>query len=1585
MATDPKQILNQTVPTAQQPTAQEPSLAQASSTLPAGSFPGAAGNVTPGQGFPSQQQQDQPTDTALAVNPVDLPIVQPYSSLLPYLAATEQQPQLVLPKIGDATLQSIQQRLLAQQQQNPLLNGQQPPHPQSQLAKTHSPMTIGDLISTAGQQLWQQEVVKPFQDYISTWEHDPGQALLETAAGAAAIGVIVGAEVLTGGAATPFIFGTLAALQAPNLINAWSQEITHPSDQNLVRAVVSSGSAAIAVGSPVRAFKGVKTIRNLYEAQVAARKDISTADEAADLLIGGREEVRGQLRTGAPLTKQLETLDFNNVDALRAQLDRRGANLEEGPAADLLRHAEALNPMREALQAAREEGDEEGALHALAEMKQYARENLRNPMLSTAYEYMFLPSTPYAHVPITAIDGVDTAIQAALNDRTNAIRGMLRRMHLGFGLQLPSDIASTDIASVAEAQALDRAAGTPFDTANRIVTRLDEMAKRAGLESLSDNRIEDLYQALEEPEKWKKLVESSPDLAAFAQKIRDISDMMSVGELKFGTISHALQGRVAHYFIAPAAEAGKAQEEIEKAAKAIYTTSWLTRPIGSRSSWWKAAVDDETGRVEFQGKTRSQIIDEAKEQRSRAEEGHGYRQLYGPNEQQFISWRRSYAQLTKRHKNEARAAAVLDQVRQQFGDVGVEIVKKKRGDLDKLLRARYPSRELVTGGEVLKRMLTNHVFRMQRAMYGEAYQSHANLGAQRLKEIFGSMPMENWGGEMRQPEFKERHALPDVIPETIFGNAGDKEEAAKKLGYFLIHSATGNSKDLHYRPALYGRGELANQIAAAGEKATTGAEHQSSVINALYKTSALSKRFIMYNPMYHFLNVAGRAIAWMASDPRLAGGAIQALRSLHEDQAAYHDLIEESAMAGMVHANQWNVAEHLRMLQREEDGQPSFFGAIRNIWGAANNIHRETAERGLWATVDQLQLAGYLYSKQRFLDRGIREMEARKLAAQYANNLGGMVNPLYMSRLWRQMKGMIFFAPSYWSTFLHSLQSVMPGAARLSEVTARIHGGRMAGLGAVPLRAIDRRSRIELVRAQRDWMITYLASTAVAMDMMNVMFSGHHLWENEQGHQWNIDVTNMPYFGGTTTSPSGEVKRAYISTMPFFRQGVDIGNAIGLGHDWGFGHVFGDTSWNHQDAYHKAIMAIGALKDGIRRAGSTKLGNVPVALGDLATGQDVTSFLGSGTQVKVDGPAALMSLLPQGYQLQRIYKTYADEAQAYPKGSPQQQQAQQRFQQQTRSAASFPNALWIAAGLPSVYHMGVERPLINDSAFENWTTQRDASHTRMTQYSNEVFAGIMSPTEYARHKHEEMVRMNQLNADTWGKEGGNTSAESLNAAYTQLSNQFGLNETALSDQQWFERYDAFLPAWEQMLQSASPSTRATWWDHHTQQWTDADYLEWEARQLKDALAASIDGQGGKHIRAYQNQIFRLRPTMTLKEYQQLEDADPYYSTYKTLLAEMGRTSPLGAFVSAFSSPFSRTYIPPIGTTAAEAQTLAQHTGQTVVRAEQAQRLAQQAKRVAQEQGVAEAGGTPEGSPEFQQQEQAAFAAARSGIPEAPGS
>lgn len=1537
------------------PAAQQPTVAQAPSLV---APPSAAPPQLTLQNLGQQQPGGQ--------GPAPLPQLVPYIGMQPYYTALAQQPQAAMPQVSDPTLQAIQQKLAAIQGTHPVLTGGQPPHPQSVLARQQSAMSPLQIVGAAGQALWSQGVVQPVQDYIKTWQTNPLQALAETALGVGTIAAVIGLEAATGGAATPVIFGAFAALAAPSIVSTWAQEVASPTDGHLVQALVSTGAGVLSVGSPVRAFKGIQVARGLLENTIAARRDIADADAAAGLLLGGRAAAK-DIRTGVSLTKQIEVLSPTPEEALR-QFEARSVNVEEGTAAAYMAASKTQQALQVRLQSARASGDPEAIKNMVAEIRGHATETLAPAILAASHDHLFIPSVPYTHVPINPLENVAPELQDTLDGHQGAIKGLLRELHSGNALQGLHE-AATELPSILEQGALDRGAGTAHDMGNRVLTRVEEMAKAAGLSGLNDSRVEGLLQALEEPDKWHALVEAEPELAAFTQKLRDVSNMLTAGELRHGTVALPLLGRVAHYVRGVAGD--KEAEPIEM------FSSWWRNPTGSRSRYWRVAVDEESGAVQFLPRTRAGIIEKFKRQTAHYEATHEHRQVYIANRDKINGLRRAFGQLEGKRglkhddpKVAAAARAKIDQMmldaHGQMGKLAPELIGMEYKALRRLRRAGPATQELVTGGEAVRQMLARHMHRMHQAVIGDGLRSHANMDMQRLRDIFGETPVKSWGAAMALPSFRSKGTAPDLVEETIFlgqgKNAGTVEDNAQRLGYFLAHPAVGRPGDLHYRPAIYGRGELANRIKQA-EASTSAAGLQHGILDALYNLSGVSKRFVMYNPLFHRMNTMGRMFGFLLSDPTVAKSAFNAVNVLKKDTEGYYALIEEAGQAGLVHANQWNVSHHLQLLQREEDGQQHFLGAIRNFGRAINDWHSEHLERGLWNSVDNTQMAAYVYMKAKMAAKGIPEVDARRASAQYANMLGGMVNPTYMNKMWQHLKGLVWFAPSYWATYLHSLQSLMPGAARLSQFMAEAGGGRFVRMSAAPLKALDYRARVELVRAQRSWMLTYLSTAAVSMDLMNVMFSGHHLWDNAQGRQFDIDVTNV-----TGTSPVDarhpEPKPAYVTTMPFFRQAVDLAHAIGLGQDYGFSHNFSDQTWQSQDALHKTTMAAGALIDGVRREAVGKVGAMPQTAYTAATGQSFYANVGEGVNQPIDRWEALANLVPSGYQVQRIIKQY------------QQDQAQATGQSQPGAGAFWQDAtigmLSSLSGVPSIYHMGVETPPIDDSKYQNWVKQRTSLHDSMVAYSNQVFAGAMAPAEYARHKHDAGQRLAQLDADTWGD---NSPGASLSAAYAQLSQQFGLDNQTLNDQEWFTLYDAFLPAWNQMLQAADPSSRAAWWEHHTQQWTDADYLHWQAQQLKEALAGSIDGQGGQYIRSVQNQLFQLKPYMSTADFSAMENSDPYYSAYRSMLQSIGMTSPLGAFVSAFSSPFSTTTVLPTGMSAEQAQEVAGSTGGYAVRAEEAGQLAQQARQVAAEPQVAAAGGNAGVSPELQQELQAAQAGA----------
>jgi hypothetical protein len=647
--------------------------------------------------------------------------------------------------------------------------------------------------------------------------------------------------------------------------------------------------------------------------------------------------------------------------------------------------------------------------------------------------------------------------------------------------------------------------------------------------------------------------------------------------------------------------------------------------------------------------------------------------------------------------------------------------------------------------------------------------------------------------------------------------------------------------------------------------------------------------------------------------------------------------------------------------------------------GPIPHVYQDMLEGGFWKMVDDIQLAGAKLAEHKLRLRmpNAPQAEIERLAAEYANNLAGMVNPLYMNRVYRHARNLIWFAPSYWATFTRMLLSAFPGADRISGFLARYRGGQFVRFGAVPLKAVSESGRRELARMQRSWVITYLATGVVAADMLNVMLGGRHLWENDQGRMFDVNVDKfaswsqqLPVVGGLSpggpkTLPSGEVQHTYISGVPFFRQAVDVMNAMGLGHDYGLAHQFNDQTWEQADAMHKGLMAAGALADGVRRAASTKIGGVPQALYGGAFGEELSARLGTGTQRQIKGPIgswdALLSLVPGGLTAERFWSAERIAA------------AENRTQPPALNVGPVPIPQSLPSqlvqqftGFPTMYHMGPEQPPIDDSKMQDWYKERNALHDTMQSASKQLFMGDMTPLGYARKRQQMLDRLVELDKVTFGQD---TPAAALANARAGIAQQVGLDNLGLSDADWYARYQTYQQVWDATLQSASPQARAAWWEHEHSQWTDADYLMWEAQEMKKAIAAAVDGQGGRYIAAFENQIANLEALpLTTAERQRIEQSDPYYYTYRNIIKAMSRSSALGAFINAFTSPNSETYILEQGLTPAEQEQAALVAAGTasLITPQTAQQLAAGAKQLATSPAVTQAGGEATASPEFQQ-------------------
>lgn len=1481
--------------------------------------------------------------------------------------------QPAMPQLDDPTMQALAQRIQSLRDSHSVLNGTVPPDPASVIARQTSHLSALQIASQVGQQTWQQSVIQPFQDFVSTWQHDWKTGLLETVGGAA---MIAGAIGLSAIGAAPVVFAIGAALVAPGMIKAWGDELQHPTDSNLVKALVSTSTGIIAVGVPVKWAEGMTLGRNSLSFALRAKKELLSGDALLPKMLSGKPELRNELNLHAPIEEQMDTLAAR-PGKLRAQFKKYGVDLKDKRVDMFLKRADALEGMRKARVAAKGAGDDAKVSELDAEMTRYAssmEEGDYLPLrLQVASHYLFLPDNKFKHIPLTqtAKSATLPALTQVKSQRAAAeIMGFIRQIGRGHGLEGEHDLSAK---SAIEHQGRDMLAGGAGRNIARMNQAHDDLVGALGLD---DKKLLEVEIGMEDPAAWEKL---SGEQQLYGQYRATMQSAMTLSELRWGTIENAIAGYLPRMFT------GAEDTDHTAGVKDIFAS--LKGSMVSRSRIYKAALDAK-GDISYYEKSRAQLLADEAATDAKYKAQRPLREYHAANEAEVKAARKKAGDLKrviKRYQNAGKLdmadkrQAELDRhydVLSSSGSPLGTLAQMSSNEYEAVQRLAPLQRKLVTGTDLFRASTAGFQYRMEEAALRAFAETHANSSAGMMQKLLGKkVPLGRFGLEMQQPEFKGAHDTPDFMPETAFARGKDASK-----GYKEVFRAIGRPGELHHRPALYARDELADELHKIMDSATTGSETFSGFSGALYKLVYGSKRMIMATPFWHAMNVGGRAIAFILDDPVGANTALSTVWGKGEhllDAEARATLEARASQNGLLHANRFEVTNQQHRKMRDQDGQSTWPTALRTLIGPLSHAYQDMLEGGFWKMVDDLQLAGFQLAEHKMrlaLPPGTPEAEIGRLAGEYANNLAGMVNPLYMNKVYRHARNLIFFAPSYWATFMRMTLS-LPGADRMSGFLAKYRGGEFVRFGNVPMKAVSQMGRRELSRMQRSWTITYLATAVTAADMMNVMLGGRHLWENDQGRMFDINVDhfaawskNLPVVGGLSpggpeTLKSGEVRHTYFSAMPFFRQATDVMNTLGLGHDWGLAHQLTDSAWLQADGIHKAMMAAGALADGVRRQGANKLSGVPQAAYGGITGEELSSRLGQGVQRKIQGPLGtwgdLLALVPGGMSLQRFWS--------------QEIQAQERTGQPTggflgevaKFAPSGASALMQQfTGFPSMYHMGPEQPPIDDSKMQGWYKERNSLHDALQNASKQLFMGDMSPLGYQRKRQQLLDRLIELDSMTFGS---SSPAAPLAAARADIASGLGLDNLGLSDSDWYARYQQFQQIWDHTLQSASPTSRAAWWEAEHSQWTDADYLVWEAQEMKKSIAAAVDGQGGAYIAAYENQIAALQNLpMTTAERIKLEESDPYYYTYRQIIKGMAGTSALGAFVNAFTSPYSQTTILEQGLTPAEQEQAASLApgSASLIKPETAAGLAADAKKIATSPEVGAAGGQATASPEF---------------------
>lgn len=1552
-------------------------------------------NIQPLPTYAQIQAQQPPTPGT-----VDLPAL--YDAMQNYYQPLSQPMNLSAPQFDDATIQGLADQFLAVQQANETSI----PSQESVLAKASSHLTAGEVAAQVGKQTWEQMITDPFNQFMDTWKRDPKTGLLETLGGAAIIGGIIGLEAVTMGGATPWIFAAGAALVAPGMANAWWTELRDPSDSHLVSALVNTATGVLTVGLPMKWSGGLGTARRGAEQGIRFMRDAVEPRGVAKLWLTGNRfgATLADARVDVPLGKQMDVLGDTfkqiNQQFKHWQLPTDGIT----DTGQLLQAYSQVESWGQARKLAIEEGDVELADELWNKMEELASGKLLSLRLMVAQNHRFLPSNPFKHVPLQATIAsnlVDAKTLKKIQGHLDTVLGTLGKQGDGSGFSsaeiLPKETSVVDHQVWSLASGMPETAISEIGLAEKEIAGLLKISEKepvipAGAQADAWDRLSDyekIYTGLEDKELWKRL---TPVQKLHGQVMASMWNAVTVAQLKRGVIGLPYAGRVPRLW-------GAVNPEMDLAQLYRDPIQGMKGKLLNFSRTFELAMNDGGDVVKFnESRSRFDILqDEATKVESydpayveflRQHQGTitGHRRSIGGSEGYLTHARANLspnrAKQMKQLESIARVQARIDELRgggvkEQALAAGhdeataqqlQEHVLMAGKDLSKAKEALPPGRKLITGSKLFRNSIAAAVFRLHVADYHEYYGGIADTNFKVIRDAVLKPGQEEAAGALLQAqEFVDKiGGKPTMLPETAFhrGGTGTIEKKAKDAGYAQIMPAIGTEGELHYRPAIYALEKTAKTLQDAYESSYSSSQLYSGVAGALFKLVSTSKHVIMLSPAWHFMNVLGRMIAFWASDPAVATNPFSIIFKRAEfltDPRLRAQLATEFTMNGGRRGNKYNISRALHHNAREDTGQTTFPGVIRTQVGALAHAYERHAEDGFWKMVDDFQLAAYQYSKDRLkrLHPELGDAEIGQLSSLYGNDLAGMVTPAYMNKVYRHARNLMWFAPSYWATFMRSMLSVSPGADRLSSFLATARGGEFTRFSAVPMKGVSEIGRREMVRMHRQWMLTYLTTAVAAADMLNVILGGRHLWENDEGHMFDVNVDKAAEAMGATSvgkalglqgvvKKGSSVKHAYFSGMPFFRQAVDVANAMGFGHDYGFGHQFGDQKFQEADALQKALLLGGGLLQGIKEEAATKTAS-PLQAGYGIVQGETLSGRARGVERKIGGPlgnfGALASFIPGGSAAQSAM------TQQQPIGQALQSWGGSLLQQYT--------------GLPSIYHLGVEQAPIDDSEMKSWVDQRSAIHDTLNNASKQMFAGQIQPIQYERLRQQSVDKMLQLNSDTFGE---TTPTGALSKVRLELERANGLDQNDLTDSQWAERNDIFQMEWDQALQNASPEGRAAWWEAETSQWTDADYLVWEAQQMRQTLMAAVDGQGGQHIRAYQHQIGPLLDIPSAKMRKQLEEGDPYYYAYRQILKKIASTSSLGAFINAFVSPYTHTLIEPEQLTPEAEAALADiaDTGSTIIRPETARALAAQAKARAKSPAVAAAGGKASADPGFQQ-------------------
>lgn len=444
----------------------------------------------------------------------------------------------------------------------------------------------------------------------------------------------------------------------------------------------------------------------------------------------------------------------------------------------------------------------------------------------------------------------------------------------------------------------------------------------------------------------------------------------------------------------------------------------------------------------------------------------------------------------------------------------------------------------------------------------------------------------------------------------------------------------------------YARHLFAPEVAKFMNRATK--LHDLGLIDRLGTLEQKAIGMIMYNPVFHGWNIAGRAMAFGMSHPLQAVNWIKSRGKLAQmsavDRATAMNIsraeffmnggvtphsarhIAGDMASGLANAFGDVSLHDLGVLREENQGRVG--QAMRKIPGMSKVISfNEASQKLLWNHVSDFGVTVYHMEKEAAMARGVDEGNATRWAVRRANTWMGHVSDLDHNPAMHKISRLLMFAPNYWRTFGELMLPIYKDSG--IEFTPQMTG--------------------YIVRQQVATMMSLLAVQKITGNVANFAFSGHSQFENQPGKQDRIEVSRpeiiqllqaMNYPGADKIDPqTGEDPatggKLYFDN-PLSRQQEAAEQVAGM--------QSGYKDWQPSDAVHGSQKVLAArLSPLVDSIGA--LGNI-----------DVYNSISTGTvrNVNPDHEAfqpdisnfayALLGMTPLGLSTQNIAREFASQS-----------------------------------------------------------------------------------------------------------------------------------------------------------------------------------------------------------------------------------------------------------------------------------------------------------------------------------------------------